>query len=206
MNNTIVTINRECGSGGGEIARLLGEMLGLKVYGRAMLEAVASEFGLTLEELDRVKAQKNSWWTDFCRFYQQFGAASHEIGTTPEVTPTRVYYAEARLLRDLAAQENCIVVGRAGFHIFRDNPDAIHLLITANRDARIARIAKKQNLTADEAAHVIDDVDRARDTFVKNVAGTSRYDARNYTACINVTGLDPKGVAGMLAEQIRRKQ
>lgn len=206
MKNTIITINRECGSGGGEIARLLGETLGLKVYGRAMLEAVAHEFGLSLEEVDRIKAQKNTWWSDFCRFYQQFGAASHVVGTSSEATPTSVYYAEARLLRDLAGQESCIVVGRAGFHVFRDTPNAIHLLIIADRDARIARIAKKQNLSVDEAAQVVDEVDRARDTFVKTVAGTSRYDARNYFACINVTGLEPKGVVGFLAEQIRRKQ
>ena len=77
-DNTIITINRECGTGGGEIARLLGEKLGIKVYGRTMLEAVAQQFGITLEELDRVKAQKANWWSDFCRFYQQFGAVSHQ--------------------------------------------------------------------------------------------------------------------------------
>ena len=41
-DNTIITLNRECGTGGGEIARLLGEKLGIKVYGRTMLEAVAN--------------------------------------------------------------------------------------------------------------------------------------------------------------------
>ena len=54
----IITINRESGSGGGEIARLLGEKLGLKVYGRAMLQSIADQFNMTLENMDRVKAQK----------------------------------------------------------------------------------------------------------------------------------------------------
>lgn len=206
MKNTIITINRECGSGGGEIARLLGERLSLKVYGRALLEGVARQFGISLEEMDHIKAQKSNWWSDFCHFYQQFGAAGYTPGAIAEATPKSVYYAEERLLRDLAKQESCIVVGRAGFHIFRDNPDAIHLLIIADRDARIARIAKKQNLSADEAARVVDEVDRARDTFVKNIAGSSRHDARNYLACINVTGLEPVGVADFLAEQIRRRK
>lgn len=206
MKNTIITINRECGSGGGEIARLLGERLSLKVYGRALLEGVAHQFGISLEEMDHIKAQKSNWWSDFCHFYQQFGAAGYTPGAIAEATPKSVYYAEERLLRDLAKQESCIVVGRAGFHIFRDNPDAIHLLIIADRDARIARIAKKQNLSTDEAARVVDEVDRARDTFVKNIAGSSRHDARNYFACINVTGLEPEGVADFLAEQIRRRK
>ena len=205
MNNTIITINRECGTGGGEIARLLGEKLGFKVYGRAVLKAVAEQFGATLEELDRIKAQKTNWWNEFCSFYQQFGAAGHMSGTIADPTPKSVYYAEERFLRDLAEKESCIIVGRAGFRIFRDNPNAIHLLLLADRDARIARIARKENLTLDEAAKVVDDVDKARDTFVESVAETSRHDARNYHICANITGLDPDAVATFLAEQIRHK-
>ena len=207
MNNTIITINRECGSGGGEIARLLGQKLGLKVYGRTMLEAVAEQFGTTLEEMDRVKAQKTNWWSDFCRLYQQFGAVSYVPGTGAIAAPTpmSVYYVEERLLRELAEQESCIIVGRAGFHIFRDHPNAIHLLLIADRNARIARIARKQNLTPEEAAKVVDDVDKARDNFVESVADTSRHDARNYHVCVDITGLQPDTVASFLAEQIRHK-
>ena len=205
MEKTIITINRECGSGGGEIARLLGDKLGLKVYGRTMLEAVAKHFGITIEEMDRIKAQKTSWWSEFCNFYQQYSATGYAPGAIADPTPKSVYYAEERFLRDLAEKESCIIVGRAGFHIFRDNPNAIHLLLIADRDARIARIARKENLTLDEAAKVVDDVDKARDNFVESFAETSRHDARNYHICANITGLEPDTVASFLAEQIRHK-
>ena len=205
MNNIIITINRECGTGGGEIARLLGEKLGFKVYGRSVLRAVAQQFGTTLEELDHIKSQKTSWWSEFCSFYQQYGAAGYAPGSIADPTPKSVYYAEERFLRDLAEKENCIIVGRAGFHIFRDYPNAIHLLLLADRDARIARIARKEGLTPEEAAKVVDDVDKARDNFVESVAETSRHDARNYHICANITGLDPDTVASFLAEQIRKR-
>ena len=201
----IITINRESGSGGGEIARLLGEKLGFKVYGRAMLQSVADHFNLTLEDMDRVKAQRASWWNDFCNFYRQFDTTSRAGNSNPEASPLTLYYAEARLLRELAEQESCIIVGRAGFHIFRDNPNALHLLIMANRDARIARIAAKQNLSPEEAAKVIDKTDKARDTFVKTVAETSRYDARNYDFVLNVTNMPTDAVAQFLADNIRKK-
>ena len=205
MNKIIITINRECGTGGGEIARLLGEKLGFKVYGRTVLRAVAQQFGITLEEMDSIKSQKTSWWGEFCSFYQQYGAAGYAPGTIADPTPKSVYYAEERFLRDLAEKESCIIVGRAGFHIFRNTPNAIHLLLLADRDARIARIARKQNLTPEEAAKVVDDVDKARDNFVESVAETSRHDARNYHICANITGLEPDTVASFLAEQIRKK-
>lgn len=205
MSNTIITINRECGTGGGEIARLLGEKLGLKVYGRNVLKAVAQQFGTTLEEMDRIKSQKTSWWSEFCNFYQQYSATGYASGAIADPTPKSVYYAEERFLRDLAEKESCIIVGRAGFHIFRNNPNAIHLLLIADRDARIARIARKENLTPEEAAKVVDDVDKARDNFVESVTDTSRHDARNYHICANITGLEPDTVASLLAEQIRHK-
>ena len=205
MSKIIITINRECGTGGGEIARILGEKLGFKVYGRAVLEAVAKHFGISLEEMDRIKAQKTSWWSEFCSFYQQFGAAGYTSGAIADPTPKSVYYAEERLLRELAEKENCIIVGRAGFNIFRNDPNALHILITAKRDARIARIARKQNISAEEAAKVVDSVDKARDNFVQTVADTSRYDARNYNFVFDVTGMEPETVASFLAENIRKK-
>ena len=205
MGKIIITINRECGSGGGEIARLLGDKLGFKVYGRTVLEAVAKRFGTTLEEMDRIKAQKTNWWSEFCSFYQQFGAAGYTPGAIADPTPKSVYYAEERLLRELAEKENCIIVGRAGFNIFRNDPNALHILITAKRDARIARIARKQNLSTEEAAKVVDSVDKARDNFVQTVADTSRYDARNYNFVFDVTGMEPETVASFLAENIRKK-
>lgn len=205
MDKIIITINRECGSGGREIAYLLGEKLGLKVYDRTILDCIAEQFDIDVEKIERVKAQKANWWSDFCRFYQQFGAASQAPSIQPEATPLSVYYAEARLLRELAEQESCIIIGRAGFHVFRDNPDAVHLLLIANRKSRIARMMKKQNLTSEEAEKIIDKVDRNRDTFVKTVANTSRYDARNYDVVLNVSGMQPEKVASFLAENIHYK-
>lgn len=201
----IITINRECGSGGGEIARQLGEKLGIKVYGRAILQSVADYFETTLEDMDQIKAKKTNWWSEFCHFYRQFDMTGYSYDSHPEATPLSLYYAEARLLRELAEQESCIIVGRAGFHIFRDNPNALHLLIMADRDARIARIATKQNLSPEEAAKVIDETDKARDTFVKTVAETSRYDARNYDFVLNVTKMPTDEVAQFLTDNIRKK-
>ena len=205
MQRNIITINREFGSGGGEIARLMGERLGMKVYDRSMLDCIAKQFDMSVENIERVKAQKTNWWSDFCRFYKQFGAASHTPNKQTEVTPLSIFYAESRVLRSLAEEEDCIIVGRAGFHIFRDYPNALHLLIRAKREARIARIAQKQNLSLDEAAKLLDKVDKARDTYVKNVANTSRYDVRNYDFTFNITGMQFEKVAEFLADNVRHK-
>lgn len=205
MNKIIITINRQYGSGGGEVARLLGEKLGLKVYSREMLETIAKQFDMTVEHMEEVKAQKVNWWSDFCRFYQQFGAVGHAVSSKPDATPLSLYYAEARALRELAEKDSCIIVGRAGFHIFRDDPDALHLFLRADREARIARIASKLNVDAAEAEKTMDRIDKGRDNFVKNVTDSSRYDLRNYDFVFNITGMDLDQVAEFLAQNIRLK-
>lgn len=61
MSKFIITITRECGSGGGEIARLLGKKIGVKVYDRKILDSVAQQFDLSVENIERVKAQRVTW-------------------------------------------------------------------------------------------------------------------------------------------------
>ena len=107
-------------------------------------------------------------------------------------------------MRNLASQESCIVVGRTGFHIFKDNPDAIHIFLIANRDIRIKKVAEREGLDEKAAAKYVDETDEARETFTKYFAGVSRYDARNYDFVTNVSRYTTEVVATILAENLRK--
>lgn len=206
MSKTIITINRECGSGGRDIARRLGEILGLKVYDKAILEAICKKYNLDEQEILRIKSKKLNLWDDLCQFYCQFGAMSDSYQTEgKKITSRELYYAESQIMRNLAEQESCIIVGRAGFNIFKDNPNAIHIFLMADRDVRIRRIAEREGLDEEAAAKFIDDVDSARENFTKSFADVSRYDARNYHIAINVSRFTPEEVATLLAENLRKK-
>ena len=204
----VIAINREFGSGGREIAYKLGELLGVNVYDKAILDTLTSKFNLTVEEMQRIKATKPNWWNDFCRFYQQFGAAG-QGGYTPqedrEVTSQQIYLAEAQILHDLASQESCVIIGRSGFHVFRDHPYAMRIFFIADRKARVKRVMEKFALDEDAASMRIDKIDEARDTYTQAVAGVSRYDARNYDFVFNVTQFPTDLVAQFLADNIRKK-
>ena len=204
----VIAINREFGSGGREIAYKLGELLNVNVYDKAILETLTSKFNLTVEEMQRIKATKPNWWNEFCRFYQQFGAAG-QGGYTPledrEVTSQQIYLAETQILRDLASQESCVIIGRSGFHVFRDHPYAMRIFFIADRKARVKRIMEKFALDEDAASMRIDKIDEARDSYTQTVAGVSRYDARNYDFVFNVTQFPTDLVAQFLADNIRKK-
>lgn len=203
--NFVITINRESGSGGKEIATKLGELLGVKVYGREILASIREKFNLTHEEVEKIKGTKASWWADFCRFYKQFGTTAAIAYESFEVNSRQLYYEEAKLLKDLAEQESCIIVGRTGFQIFKDNPDAMRLFLIANPEHRVKRLMAKQGVDEKGAREIMEKTDKARENFTKTFADVSRYDARNYDMVINVSGFTTDQVAQFLAENVRKK-
>ena len=207
MSKTIITINRECGCGGRDIARRLGETLGLKVYDKSILEAICEKYKLDEKEILRIKGQKLNLWDDLCQFYRQFNTVDDHYQTEKKkITSRELYYAESQIMRNLAAQESCIIVGRAGFHIFKDTPEALKIFIIADRKDRVERISNKLQMNAKEAEKTIDEIDKQRENFTQTFAGVSRYDARNYDIVINVSRFTtPEEVAAILAENMRKR-
>lgn len=201
----VITINREAGSCGKEIAEKLGELLGVKVYGKEILATIREKYNLTEEDVEKIKATKPGWWADFCRFYKQFGTTAAIAYESFEVDSKQLYQEEEQLLKDLASQESCIIVGRTGFHIFKDNPNAMRLLIIADPECRVKRLMERQNVDEQGAREIMERADKARENYTKSFAGTSRYDARNYDMVINVSGFTTDQVARFLAENVRRK-
>ena len=201
----IITINREAGTGGHEIAEKVSEMLNVKLYDKTFLAHILEKFKLTPKEAEEIKASKPNWWAEFCRFYKQFGATASTADENSEVNSQQLYYAEAKALRDLAEQESCVIVGRTGFHVFKDTPDTIRIFLIADMEHRVERMMKKNNLDEKEARKKIEELDKARENFTKTFAGVSRYDARNYDFVINVTPFTTDQVAKFLVNNIRLK-
>lgn len=204
QNNFIITINRESGSGGREIAQKLGDLLGVKVYDKALLDKIAEEFNMTAVELDKAAEKKSNWWADFISFYKQFGNST-EVDFKENVTSKEIFEAEKKVLLGLAEKESCIVVGRAGFHIFKDHPNIVRILLMADYDARVKRVCETMEVAPAEARKFIDQVDATREAFTKTFTGVSRYDARNYDFVLNVTNIPTHLVAVFLAQNIRLK-
>lgn len=202
-NKYVIVVNREAGSGGKEIAEKLGALLNVNVYSKAAIKKLVEHFDLNEEEIEQIRSRKQNWWDEVCQFYKQFAAVSDPLVIDREVTPKQLYHTEAKLLKELAAKENCVIVGRAGFHIFKDDPNAIKVFIMADRKDRVERMSQKLNISDKEAEKIIDEVDKQRENFTKTFSGTSRYDARNYDLVYNVSCIDPDVVVRTLADIVK---
>ena len=199
----IITINREAGSGGREIAIKLAELLGVKIYGKEILASIMDKYKLTPEQIEKIMAEKPNWWAEFCRFYKQFGSVADNTYETYEVNSLQLYHEERKILQGLAEQESCIIVGRTGFHIFKDNPNAIRIFLIASPEYRINRFMERLDIDENKARKIMEQSDKDRENYTKSFAGISRYDARNYDMVLNVSGYTTEQMAQFLAHNIR---
>ena len=200
----VITINRELGSGGRTVGRLLAEKLGVPFYDKAVIKALQEKYNLTTVEIERMKGRKHSWWADVERILKIDGGMSMDYylpkkTDAPDLLTTdEMFKTETLILQDLAAEKSCVVAGRSGFHVFRDHPNHLSILIQASMDYRVERVARKQNMTADEARKTIERVDKMRENYVKKYTGTSRYDTRNYQLVIAADGKTEEEMADMI--------
>ena len=185
----VITINRELGSGGRTVGRKLAERLEVKYYDKALIDALTKEFGLTVDEIEKYKAQKKSWWNEFNNYYKRRTAASQPMEAEVVLTTESMMETESRILHELAAHESCVVAGRSGFLVFREWPNHINIFIQASMENRISRLMRKQQVSRDEAVAIIENVDKGRETYIHKYADTSRYDTRNYNLVINMNDL-----------------
>jgi len=188
----IITIGREFGTGGRKIATELSKMLGINLYDKHLLDDLKERYHLTTEQMDKIRAQKKNWLSELKVF-------------VPEVTPELIYQEEERILKELAEKESCIILGRTGYHIFRDNPNAFRVFLIADMPYRRDKVARRLNVNEGSADLLIKQVDEARENYSQTFSGTSRNDVHNYDLILNVTGLEADHVAKMIVECLKQR-
>jgi cytidylate kinase len=181
----VVTIGREFGTGGRQIAVELAKLLGVELYDKGLLRQLEERYNLTQEEIDKLKGMKKSWWY--------------------ETISQDWYNDEELIVRSLAEKESCVILGRTGFHIFRDNPNAFKVFLIADKPYRINKVAKRLDIDEESADLLINKVDEARENFTHTFSGKSRYDARNYDLVLNVAGQEPNQIAQFIAECVKNR-
>lgn len=198
----VITINRELGSGGRTVGRLLAARLQVKYYDKALIEQLTKKFNLSVEEIERIKGQKKTWWNEFNNYYKVLNSTVKPMEAETVINTNILFNTEKEILTTLAEEESCVVAGRSGFLVFRDHRNHLSIFIEASMEHRIERLMHKQNLQREEAINVINKVDKNRETFIKKYDDTSRYDTRNYHLIINMDELSEEGAADVIMSYI----
>lgn len=199
-NKFIITINRELGSGGRTVGRKLAQKLGVEYYDKAVINALQERYNLTVEQIEQLKGQKQTWWEEFKR-KMTFSESEYELNQT-NIATEDVFRAETEILKAIAKEESCVIAGRSAFYIFRAHPNHLSILIQASMPCRMARVAREQNMSKEEARLVIDKVDQMRENYINEFTGSSRYDSRNYQLVINMDEINEDAAVDLILAYI----
>ena len=189
----VITINRELGSGGRTVGRILAEKLGVPYYDKAIIKPLEEKFDMPIDQIERLKGNNRSWWEDIKRvlILGEEAANSSEYYDEEKkelVTSEAVLKAEKDILQSIANEESCVIAGRSAFFVTNGHHNRLNILIQASMDHRLKRLMAKRGISEKEAKKIIKDVDVAREEYLKNNAHTSRYDTRNYDLVISMDG------------------
>ena len=199
----VITINRELGSGGRTVGRILAEKLGVPYYDKALTKPLEEKFNMTKDQIEELKGNNRSWWKEIKRVLILGEEAANSSEYYDEknkrlVTSEAVLKAEKDILQSIANEESCVIAGRSAFFVMSDHNNRLNILIQASMEYRLKRVMAKQGLSEKEAKKVIKEVDETREEYMKNNARTSRYDARNYDLVIKMDGKTEEEVANAI--------
>ena len=198
----VITISRQFGTGGHEIGAELARRLNVKLLDKQILNEMARRFNIVEEAVEKIEARNPLWRDDFTQFYRSYMAKAEYSGQEHDETSRQLFEAQAEVIRKIANQESCVIVGRCGFHIFRDHPNALKIFIHADVDCRKKRIGRKYDISESDAAAMIVDNDYSRELYTKTYTGKDWHDACNYDISLNVKQFGVNGAVDFLMNVI----
>lgn len=197
----IITISRQFGSGGREIAKRLSDELGIAYYDKEILEQLSEKLEMDKDYIERMLNKgiaANYPYMFRHTFYY----------TTPVIDQVSTVWEEQHdIIRRIAQKgESCIIVGRGASGILEKyNP--FNIFVHADEQSKLIRCKERaepsENLTDKEIIRKMRQIDRSRASFHNISAAYPWGDRRGYHLCINTSGVNIKEIVPAIAQYIR---
>ena len=185
MTIKIITIEREYGSGGGEIAQRLADRLGWKLWDQLLTEEIAR-----LAECPKAVVEVREERTDplYYRLLKSFLRGSYEGSINAHklklVDSENILKLTERVVQHAAKSGNSVIVGRGAQHFLRNRPDTLRVFLYAPREAKIRRLLARGK-SEGEAEQLVDSVDRERADFIQKYFGVEWPSRSVYHVMVN---------------------
>ncbi len=201
----IVTVSRQFGAGGAEVARQVAQRLGWSLVDNQLIDQVAARAGMAREEVAEREERAPGFVERLARTLAtsmpEFVAP--EGGTLPDLTEERLKDVTDTVVAELAAAGNVVMVGRATAAVLASHPDALHVKIVAPPPYRIAQVMQRHGLDAKHAEKLIHDTDANRSRYHKQHYQRDWSDAANYHMVLNTGALGIEGAVAVILERVR---
>lgn len=203
MKQFVITIGRQLGSGGKEMAEMLARELGVSVYDKALLQAAACESGIDASLFEQ--ADENESTSLFGSFFSIHGSISEYFAGGSCIDNDRLFEIQSEAIRNIAQDESCIIVGRCAEYVLRDHPAMLSVFITADHNDRVERIMRTEGLEREAAVEFIEKNDKKRRSYHDYYATTHWGEACSYDLCVNVSRLGIAATVDFLKQYILKR-
>jgi cytidylate kinase len=181
----IVTIEREYGSGGGEIAQSLATQLGWKLWDQLLTEEIA-RLANCPKAVVEVREERND--PLYYRLFKSFLRGSYEGSLNAHklnlVDSESILKITERVVQHAAKTGNSVIVGRGSQHFLRNRQDTLRAFLYAPRENKVRRLLARGK-SEKEAQQLVDTVDRERADFIQKYFGVEWPDRAVYHTMIN---------------------
>lgn len=175
MENRIITISREVGSGGRTIGRKLAEKLGIPCYDAELIQRIVEKSGYPA---DFVKEKGE----DAAGGRLSMFMVDRRLGPTHQDTLWKV---QSQVITELADKESCVIVGRCADYILQARADCLTVFIHAAFDKRVARVVNEYGEREDKAEKRLKDKDKRRMSYYNYYTNKKWGQADNYHVCLD---------------------
>ena len=183
MENHVITIARSYGSGGRKMGKLLAKELGFEYYDREILRIASDESGISEELFDQVDEIKKMPLFRIAR--DVYTGEVIPPDSDDFISNENLFRYQAKIIRELAATRNCVIVGRCANFILRGRENVLNVFVTAPVVDCVRRVMETDGLNLEEAEKKIKKVDERRADYFKYFTGREWHDAALYDLCLN---------------------
>ena len=203
MENNVIVISRQVGSGGDEIARKLSELINIPVYDKQKIVDLAKESGISENLFDGLEEHPTSSLLYSLVIGLKSGSEASCIAS-PFHTDN-VFGVQANIIRHLADNGSCIFLGRCADYILREHNNLTNVYIWASDDFRVNRVMNKIGLTHTEAVDYVSRIDKRRRSYYDFYTSKAWGDVENYDLTINPEKIGIDNSAKIIAEYVNSK-
>jgi cytidylate kinase len=196
----VITISRELGSEGDRICDLLCEAMGFCRVDKAMLFQIAEEAGVDIEaiqELEQSVTKRARLVSgEMTSLYRKQASAFDTPGAIDDKTYTQVL---EETVKEYAAQDEAIIVGRGGQMILRDWPGALHVRLYAPLAVRVQRIAAREGTSEAQAQRTVEKSDERKRQYIRHMHNNADWrNLKYYHLAIDTSRITPEAAVQMI--------
>lgn len=184
MKNYVITIAREYGSGGRSIGKMLAETLGISYYDREILRLASDDSGISEQLFAKMDESAKS--TSLFRIAKD--AYTGEV-IPPDredfVSNENLFRYQAKVIRQLASTESCVIIGRAADYILKDFDNVLRLYIHAPFEVCVKTVMDMYAYDEETAKKTIRKIDKRRAEFYRYFTGSDWREADHYDLCLD---------------------